>query len=380
MKNTMKFKKNYYQKFDWVDKIYRIRGPLKTRLNKIRLDKNEKPDQHLSSLFQKFKKIIKNEHLTAYPETEKLYQTLSKKINVDKKSIVLTPGSDAGIKACFDLCTTEKDNVLTVNPTFAMVDIYSKIKRVNQIKVNYDKNLNLDTNKILNIVRRKNIALVIIANPNSPTGTIIEEKKLINVINVCHKKKTIILIDEAYYGFCKTTAIKLIKKFPNLIISRTFSKAFGLAGCRVGFLVSNPVLALKLYNLRPMYEVNSIGLLLANEMLQKPAIVKKYIKDQEKGKNYLISKLKQYKIPYLDSYANFIHINFFNKKQIAERIFEKKNFLIRGGLSISGLENYLRISLAPVKTMKKVFEIIKKILIKSNKNDYIKYKKKKYEN
>ena len=189
MKNTMKFKKNYYQKFDWVDKIYRIRGPLKTRLNKIRLDKNEKPDQHLSSLFQKFKKIIKNEHLTAYPETEKLYQSLSKKINVDKKSIVLTPGSDAGIKACFDLCTTEKDNVLTVNPTFAMVDIYSKIKRVNQIKVNYDKNLNLDTNKILNIVRRKNIALVIIANPNSPTGTIIEEKKLINIINVCPKKK-----------------------------------------------------------------------------------------------------------------------------------------------------------------------------------------------
>ena len=362
----MRFKKNYYKKFDWADKIYRVRGPLKSRFNKIRLDKNEKPDQHLSNFFQKLRKTITNEHLTAYPETEKLYEALSKKINVKKNSIVLTPGSDAGIKNCLDLCVREKENVLTINPTFAMVDIYSKIKRVNQIKINYDKNLNLDVGKILNTIRKKKIALVIIANPNSPTGTVIKNNKLINIISTCYKRKTTILIDEAYYGFSKITAIRLIKKFPNLIVSRTFSKAYGLAGCRVGFLVSNPTLALKLYNLRPMYEVNSIGVMIANEIIKKQNIVQKYIKDQVRGKIFLITNLKKYKIPYLDSHANFIHINFFKKKKLDEKILEKNNFLIRGGLNISGLENYLRISLAPVKIMKKVFKITKKILIKKN--------------
>ena len=174
------------------------------------------------------------------------------------------------------------------------------------------------------------------------------------------------MIDEAYYGFSKNTVIKLIKKFPNLIVSRTFSKAYGLAGCRVGFLISNPIMALKLYNLRPMYEVNSIGVLLAKEILKKPHVVKKYIKEQEEGKKFLISRLKKYKIPYLDSHANFIHINLFKKKRIAEKMFRKNNFLIRGGLNIAGLENYLRVSLAPIETMKKVFDIIKKILIKKS--------------
>ena len=365
MKNITKFKKNYFKKFEWVDKIHRVRGPLKSRFNKIRLDKNEKPDQHKSNFFQKLRKNITNEHLTAYPETEQLYKALSKKINVNKDSIVLTPGSDAGLKNCFDLCVKEKENVLTINPTFAMVDIYSRMKRVNQIKVNYDINLNLDIGKIVNIVKKKKVALVIIANPNSPTGTVIEDKQLINIISTCYKRKTTILIDEAYYGFSKVTAISLIKKFPNLIVSRTFSKAYGLAGCRVGFLVSNPILALKLYNLRPMYEVNSIGVMIANEIIKKQNMVQKYIKDQVRGKNYLIKKLKKYKIPYLNSHANFIHINFFKKKRLAEKIFEKNNFLIRGGLNISGLENYLRISIAPITIMKKVYKITKSILIKN---------------
>ena len=79
-------------------KIQRVRALLESRFNKIRLDKNEKPDNHLSKLIKDIKKNIKHEHLTAYPETEKLYNTISKKFKVKKESIVLTPGSDAAIK------------------------------------------------------------------------------------------------------------------------------------------------------------------------------------------------------------------------------------------------------------------------------------------
>ena len=101
------------------------------------------------------KKKLKHEHLTAYPETEKLYDLIAKKFSLKRKSLVLTPGSDAGIKSCLDLCVEKSDHIITIDPTFAMVDIYSKIKRVKQIKIKYDQNLKLDIKKILKIIRNK---------------------------------------------------------------------------------------------------------------------------------------------------------------------------------------------------------------------------------
>ena len=126
--------------------------------------------------------------------------------------MVLTPGSDAGIKSCLDLCVEKSDHIITIDPTFAMVDIYSKIKRVKQIKIKYDQNLKLDIKKILKIIRNKKISLVIIANPNSPTGTIVPQKTLLNLVKVC-EKNIVVLVDEAYYGFYKGTLITKINRF-----------------------------------------------------------------------------------------------------------------------------------------------------------------------
>ncbi len=357
----MKSKRTILNKTSWAEKIHRVRGPIKTRFNKIRLDKNEKPDNHLFGVLKKVTKNIKHEHLTAYPETEKIYDLISKKLNLKRESVVLTPGSDAGIKTCLDLCAEKNDTIITTDPTFAMVDIYSKIKRVKQIKIKYDENLRLDYKKIFKMVKIKKISLLIIANPNSPTGTIIPKNILLNIIKTCAKKNTIVLIDEAYFGFFKETLIKNIDKYKNLIISRTFSKAYGLAGCRVGFLAANSKLARRLYNLRPMYEINSVGVLAVQEILKRTKLVKKYVSDQLNAKQYLIKQLKQKKINYLDGYANFIYVDFKDKKKFAEKYFEKQNILIKGSLGIKKYQNYLRISLGPKHMMSKVLKIILKI-------------------
>lgn len=358
----MKSKENILRKTLWADKIHRIRGPVETRFNKIRLDKNEKPDNHLSELLKKIKKNIRHEHLTAYPETEKLYKTISKKFKIKKESIVLTPGSDAAIKSCLDLFTEKNEKIMTIEPTFAMVDIYSKIKRVKQIKIRYDKKLELNYKKIFKTIKSKKISLIILANPNSPTGTIIPKKILFDILQSCQKKNIVILIDEAYFGFYKFSTVPLIKKYSNLIVCRTFSKAYGLAGCRVGFLAANKNLAKRLYNLRPMYEVNSVGAMIVNEILKKNSYVIKNLKDQLEGKKYLFNELKKLKLRYLDGYANFIHINLGNKKNKAERIFLKHNILIRGGLNVPGYKNFLRVSLGPKKMMKSVIKILKNII------------------
>ena len=358
----MKSKRTILSKTMWADKIHRVRGPIETRYNKIRLDKNEKPDYHLSKLLKKIRKNITHEHLTAYPETEILYQTISKKFKIRKDSIVLTPGSDAAIKNCLDLFTEKDDKIISIDPTFAMVDVYSKIKRVQQIRIKYNEKLELDYEKIFRTIKNIKISLIILANPNSPTGTIISKKILSNILKLCQKKNVPVLIDEAYFGFYKHSTIPLIKKYTNLIVCQTFSKAYGLAGCRVGFLVSNNNLAKRLYNLRPMYEINSIGAMIVNEILKNNSYVSKNLKDQLDGKKYLFKELKKLKLQYLDGYANFVHINLGDKKNKAERTFLKHNILIRGGLNVPGYKNFLRVSLGPKNMMKSVIKILKNIL------------------
>ena len=111
-----------------------------------------------------------------------------------------------------------------------MVDVYAKIFRANQKKIYYKEQLNLDISKILKNINKKT-KLIILANPNSPTGTIIEQKNLLNITKKASSMNAFVLIDECYYGFYKETFAKKIHKFKNLIISRSLSKAYGLAGC-----------------------------------------------------------------------------------------------------------------------------------------------------
>ena len=133
--------------------------------------------------------------------------------------------------------------------------------------------------------------------------------------------------------------IPYIRKFTNLVVCRTFSKAFGLAGCRVGFIATNKKLANRLYNLRPMYEINSLGVMIVNEILKKDVFVNKNLNAQLEGKKYLIKEVKKMKLQYLDGNANFIHIDLGSKKIKLKEHFENK-ILIKGGLNITGYKKF----------------------------------------
>ena len=349
---------NFHKKrLSWVDNVFRIRGPFKTRLDKLRLDKNERVSNFESKFFNKILKKIKPEHLIAYPETEPLYDLLAKKLKVSRKSLVITAGADSALRSCFDLCVKPGDKVITLSPTFAMVDIYVKFSRAKQIKIKYNSNLQLDFKKLIDSIDSK-VSLVVFANPNSPTGTILNHKQIIDILNKAYANEVMVIVDEAYFGFSKYTTLPLLKRFSNLVIVRTFSKSFGLAGCRAGYLISQPKITDKLYRLRPMYEVNSIAILIVTELLKNEKLVRKYLNDVDLGRKYLISKLKSLKINYVETHANFLHIDFGKKKKVFSKLFEKGNILVKGGPGVKGYENYLRITLGPRISMKPIIDTI----------------------
>ena len=186
-----------------------------------------------------------------------------------------------------------------------MINLYCKIYRKKTISIGYNQNLELNKKKIYKSLDKKT-SLVIISNPNSPTGTYIKIKEIEQILKKAKKFKIKVLLDEAYFGFSKKSAISLIKKYNNLIILRTFSKAYGLAGLRVGYAISNTTNIKQLNNTKPMYEINSLGILAATILLQDKKIKTNYINETKLGKNYLLNFFNEKKIEYLDSDTNFI--------------------------------------------------------------------------
>ena len=344
----------------WIKNIIRIPPNNIDRSKFLRLDKNERVINFERKFLSYIKKNINTYGIAAYPDINKIYKLLSKELKIPKNMICLTAGSDIALKMCFEYFTGIGDKIITLEPTFGMVDVYAKIYNLKNIKIYYDENLNLKLNEFLSKIK-KDISLIILANPNSPTGTIIKHEDLKKIITKSHYYNVPLVIDEAYFGFYNFSCIKFIKKYKNIIITRTFSKAFGLAGLRAGFLVADTVTSANLYKYRPMYEINNIACLAIRFLLKNKEIVKNHIEKLLVGKNFLIRELKKIKIKYIDTHANFFHIHLGNKKKYFERILKKNKILVRKGPGVEGYENYLRISLGSKDQMRKILLLLKKV-------------------
>jgi len=360
MKSFKILKKFNY--FRHIDKIFRVRGSSQSRHDMFRLDKNERVVEFENYFIKNILKKINSNHLSAYPETESLYNIFSKKFNLNKDMFVLTAGADSAIKNCFDLLVKKGDKIITLSPTFGMVDVYAKLFQAKQVKIKFNNKLELNLNKMIKEINNK-AKLIIIANPNSPTGTIIKKENLISILKKAKKNNCYVLIDEAYYGFYDFTFLKYIKKFKNLIIVRTFSKAYGLAGCRVGLIISDKATATRLYKYRPMYEINSISVLIIKEIMKNENILKKYIKETNEGKKYLTKKMQKLGFFYYNSYANFLLVDV-KKEYFKRKVFnylKKKKILIANETRIPGRKTILRFTLGPTKYMKQIVGAFNKI-------------------
>ena len=353
-------------KFKFIRKIKRKRNPLNSRFNKIRLEKNERVSKFENFFLKKIKTNLKSEHISAYPEVEKLYQKIAKKIKVKKEMIIITAGSDLAIKNCFELFVSPKDQIVTINPTYGMVDVYAKLFRAKQIKINYDKNMKIKADDICKKINKKT-KLIIIANPNSPTGTVMDEKDIKKILNRARNNNSYVLIDECYYGYYKKTVIGFLKKYNNLIVSRSFSK-IGFAGCRIGYLVASQKISELLYKYRPFYEITSFSSYVLEEVLKSDSIIQNYIKETLIGKKFLEKKLNLFKIEYFNTNTNFILIKFKSKiiRDKVQKFLLSKNFLVLGESKLIDGDKILRITLGPKKYMKMLIEKIHYFLKENN--------------
>ncbi len=351
---------------EYLKSLERVKNPLGERTKFLRLDKNENTLGFPAGFIKILRREITPDFVNTYPEIESLYEKIARWAGCGKENIYITAGSDAAIKAAFEIFVEPGDKVVLLSPTYAMFHVYSGMFRAHLIEIRYQKGLSLATGDILKVIREDTPKLICLANPNSPTGTILPPEDLRHIIDMSARKGTIILVDEAYYLFYPETIIDLIYDYPNLIVTRTFSKAFGLASARLGFAAGHADTIDCLHKVRPMYETNAFAVKLAELILDNYHLVEKNLEGVKKGKQYLEKELDRLGIPYFKSYANFILIDvgsFEKAVEIGNALYQEK-ILIKSGFKDDILRNCIRVTIGNVKQMQFFMEKFKQVTLK----------------
>ena len=236
--------------------------------------------------------------LNTYPSPTKevLIKKIAKYNKILSENIVVTNGSDDGIELIAKVFINLKDEVIIPIPTFPVYESVSKMMGANIVGISLDKDFKLNTDELVKKVN-KSTKIIWIANPNNPTGNILISKDRIEWL-LKKVPNIFVVIDECYFELSEITAKDLIKKYNNLIILRSFSKIFGLAGLRLGYIISNPTIvsyckALQQNN-QP-FSVNRFALAAGIAVMDNLTKISKIIKEYKETKNYFEKKIRQIK-------------------------------------------------------------------------------------
>ena len=245
-------------------------------------------------------------------------------------------------------------------PTYGMYKVAADINNVSVISVFLNDNFQIDEEEI-NRNFTQNIKIVFLCSPNNPTGNLLHKD---DVLSLCKKYNSIIIVDEAYIDFAgKFSLVNEVKNYTNLIVMRTFSKAWGLAGARLGYCIANEDIIKTLFKVKAPYNINSLTRYVVKQALKnislKDSYIKEIIEEREKLKKELL--LLQGVIKVFDSDANFLLIKCTNAKTVTRGL-AKRNIIIRDRSTQPKLENCLRISIGTKKENKILLNALKEII------------------
>ncbi len=324
------------------------RPPTEGRKGKLRLDFNENTAGCSPEVIRALRKISP-EYVSVYPEYGEFLEELASYLNVKPSEVLLTNGSDEAIELVMKTYLEKGGEVILPVPTFAMFKLYASLMGAKVKEVPYNSDLSFPLSRMLMSISAKT-KMVVLVNPNSPTGTTIPEKGISEIVKKA--KNAVVLIDEAYYQFYKRSSKGLVKAYNNVIITQTFSKAFGLAGLRLGYAISNADVIKEIQKAKSPYNVSSLAVAAGDAALKDIAYVERYVEEVREAKKLLIACLKKLKIKFYRSDANFMLAYFGEQAKNVEAKLRGKGILVRNRSSDLLLNGCIRISIGTRKQMR----------------------------
>lgn len=330
---------------------------------KINLDNNETYIDIDKNVLMKIKSALMNIQFNKYPDCgmDEIKSLYAKYAGCNAENIIVGNGSIEAIEIAISSNVSSGKNVLTFNPDFPMYDFFvsrfgGKVKKYD---LDCEKEINIED--IIKYVDDERIDVIVISNPNDPLGSLIKNNDLIKLLEECSDKT--VIIDETYYEFSGESMIKYIDKYKNLIITRTLSKAWGLAGLRMGFLITNKENIEKLLEYKIPYTVDSYSIEIAKILLKYPNNIIENAKNVIKQREEVFMALKDIEknaamnIKFYPSSGNYI----FGKTDYKEALIKG---LKESGIRIKDIEkDSFRIAIGSPLENKKLLDGIRKIFV-----------------
>jgi len=278
--------------------------PTGGRAGKLRLDFNENTVGASPKVIEALRSQVTEAGLSVYPEYTEAKQELGEFFGVEPDDFILSNGTDEAIQVLINTYVDDRDEVLILQPSYAMYRFYAELAGANVRELCYRaEKLAFPMEELLDAIGPETRA-ILIANPNNPTGTGTSRAGIERILEKA--SNAAVLIDEAYYEFSGVTMLPLLNDYPNLFVSRTFSKVYGMAAMRLGCLFSQSGNVEFLHKSQSPYSVNSVAVVAARAAIQDKSYIEKYVTEVLAARELLYVGLENLAIPYYESKANFV--------------------------------------------------------------------------
>jgi histidinol-phosphate aminotransferase len=330
-------------------------SPLSSPTIDLRLDMNESTTGCSPRVLAKLNNVTAKT-LALYPRREPGEKLVADFLGLKSEQVLLTNGADEGIDLLCRAYLEPGDEIIVITPAFAMYEVFAQTEDAKVVRVPTDANFSFPTERVLQAITPRT-RVVVICNPNNPTGLAVERASILKVIEAA--PDAAILLDEAYFEFYGQTLMDQIGRIPNLSIARTFSKAYGLAGLRLGVMTGDKEQISVLRRMASPFNVNAFAIECLAEALADREFVNAYIAEVRAGREWLRKALEELHFKCWPSQANFVLCRFGDQKKAILEALRARGIALRDRPDCEGC---VRITVGKPHEMERLIGELKQVL------------------
>jgi histidinol-phosphate aminotransferase len=307
----------------------------------LRLDFNENTFGSSPRVMERLRAVTAEE-LTKYPEREPVERIVAMHFGLQAEQVLLTNGVDEAIHLICCAFLEAEDEALIATPSFFMYDVSVQMMTPHLRKVQADASLEFPFERFMAAITERT-KLIIVASPNNPTGSVIGREHLLRIAAAA--PQAVLMVDEAYYHFDGSSVMDDLAAVPNMVVARTFSKAYGLANLRIGMLVGNAELLKYVRKVSSPYNVNGVALDCLPVALADEEYVAWYSEQVRTGRERMMNGLRELGVPFFPSHANFVLMNIGPKHKEFVQAMRANGVLLRDRSADPGCDGFVRITI-----------------------------------
>ena len=340
-----------------IENLYRIFDQ-NERKDYLRLDLNENPGGLPEDFVRTVLAGVTPQLVAQYPETKHFTEVLARHLGTDISHLCLVNGSAEGIRYVIQAFTSEGGRIVGVVPSYFMFQVYSEMYGRDFVKVPYEDDLTMDVNKIIGALT-DDTQLLILLNPNNPMGNVYTDEEFESLLEAAKQRQITVLIDEAYHYFYPGTFMKYALNDEHVFVTRTFSKLFSMAGCRLGYVAGWPEGIKMVQKMCTPHNTNAFAMTFAEAVLETPGILDGLIQKFNEGRAYLLEELDRHGYRHKGEAGNFVFIQpKTDAELVVSRMKSEKKILIKVYQGVGELGDCLRVTIGERRFMEQFMDAL----------------------